>query len=42
MEVREKEVSKYGLESNPEFWTKKSGPSPVANREALKDFKRQK
>lgn len=39
-EVREKEVSKYVLESNLEFWTKKSGLNPVDNWEALKDFKR--
>lgn len=42
MKVREKEFPKYGLGSNPKFWTKKSGFSPVANGETLKDFKRKK
>ena len=42
MEVRGKEFPKYGLESNHEFWTKKSGLIPVANGETLKDFKRKK
>lgn len=38
-ELREKEVSKYGLELNLEFQTKMLGLNPVANGRRSRNFK---